>query len=282
MDIFSDLNKYGLEDITNVDVFEATQEEKKTMKTKVNPESVLYDRSLLCPVCNNHINVRTLKSGKVRLVKTELDLRPIYNGFEPSFYDVVVCNICGYAALNRSFKKISGKQAELIKEKISSRYNGSKYPEIYDYEIAIERHKMALLNAIVGNGKNSEKAYICLRIAWLYRGWKEELLEEEKENDKTTKCDQFEIEFITKAFEGFEKAIQEERFPTMGFDESTMEYLIGELARKLGKYDVAKKYIGRVLANRSATSRLKDKARDVKELILEASGDKKTEDNVDN
>lgn len=282
-DIFSDLSKYGLDEITDVEVFESEEEKKEEAKKqhikKINPMEVLYDRSLLCPVCNRHINAKTLKSGKVRLERTELDLRPVYNGFEPSLYDVIVCNLCGYSSLNRTFKKITPKQIEMVREKISCRYRGTKYPDIYTYEIGIERFKLALLNTIVVNGKNSEKAYLCLKIAWLYRGWAEELLEEEEKDEKKIKeCNKFEMEFISKAFEGFDKAIHEERFPTMGFDESTMEYLLGELARKLGEYETAQRHISRVLSNRNANPRLKDKARDVKELIIKGKNSKNKED----
>ena len=40
----------------------------------------------------------------------------------------------------------------------------------YSYEKAIERYKLALYNTLVKKGKNSEKAYECLKISWLYRG----------------------------------------------------------------------------------------------------------------
>ena len=44
------------------------------------------------------------------------------------------------------------------------------YERIYDYKAAIERYKLALYNGIVADFDDVRKAYICLRIAWLYRG----------------------------------------------------------------------------------------------------------------
>ena len=45
--------------------------------------------------------------------------------------------------------------------------------EIYTYEEAMERHKLALACAIVRQSKGSEKAYICLKAARVLRGWQE-------------------------------------------------------------------------------------------------------------
>jgi uncharacterized protein (DUF2225 family) len=279
--IFSELSNYGLNEIIDVEVFESEKSKKVVTKKNVdeiNPAELLYDRTITCPVCNSRIHTRSLKSGKVKFERTELDLRPIYNGFEPSLYDVIACGLCGYASLNKTFKKITPKQVEMVKDKISCRYRGANYPDIYTYEIAIVRYKLALLNSTVINAKNSEKAYLCLKIAWLYRGWAEQLLEQKKHSKHIEICKNAELEFIKKAYEGFKNAYENERFPAMGFDEITMAYLIGELARRLGKYDLSLKYIAVVFSQKNINVRLKDKAREVKQLIREKQKDIKNKE----
>ena len=55
-----------------------------------------------------------------------------------------------------------------------------------------------------------------------------------------------------------------------GMDENTCTYLVGELARRLGHYEEASRWISRVLTARDANERIKAKAREAKELIAAA------------
>ena len=50
--------------------------------------------------------------------------------------------------------------------------------DYYTYDIAIKRYKMALLTAMTKPARGSEQAYLCLKLAWLYRGAAEELQQE--------------------------------------------------------------------------------------------------------
>lgn len=76
-----------------------------------------------------------------------------------------------------------------------------------------------------------------------------------------------ELEFITHAYEGFVEAFSKEMFPMCGMDENTMTYLVADLARRVGKYDESSRWISKVLISRDANERIKDKARDLKEML---------------
>ena len=79
---------------------------------------------------------------------------------------------------------------------------------------AIERYKLALYNTLVKKGKNSEKAYECLKISWLYRGWIEELSKAEKKDEKTlAECRKEEATYYEQAYEGFLKSDCIRKFP---------------------------------------------------------------------
>jgi hypothetical protein len=54
-----------------------------------------------------------------------------------------------------------------------------------------------------------------------------------------------------------------------GMDENTMTILVAELARKKGNLDEASRWVSRVLVSRDASERIKERARDIKELIKE-------------
>ncbi|MDE7015782.1 MAG: DUF2225 domain-containing protein, partial [Kineothrix sp.] len=59
-----------------------------------------------------------------------------------------------------------------------------------------------------------------------------------------------------------------EPFPICGMDESTATYLISVLAVKFEQYDVASKLISNVISSPVANSRMKDRARTLKEEIV--------------
>ena len=71
------------------------------------------------------------------------------------------------------------------------------------------------------------------------------------------------------AYEGFLNAMQTENFPICGMEEMTFLYVTADLARRSGEKEQAIKILGTVITSRSATAKLKDKARDLKDIMLE-------------
>jgi uncharacterized protein (DUF2225 family) len=270
-DIFSGLEKLGFQNTKEIKLFEEEKKNKtKSVREKQQKmiKDILYDRKLICPVCGEDINIRSVKAGKAKLLSSDLDLRPKYDIITPYLYDVILCNCCGYAALSRFFSKITRTQASWIKNQISTAYKGRFYPEEYTFEMAIERYKLALLNSVVKKAKDSEKAYICLKLAWLYRSVSEEIMTNDNyDKQKLKENNDYERAFVEKAYVGFVSAYEKESFPVCGMNEITVTYLIGELSRRLGKNDESLRWISKVIISKNANDRLKNKARDVKDLI---------------
>lgn len=278
MGILSGLKQLGLDDLGDKKLFE---EEKNTAK-QIKKESVVqevhktqekdfvYDKSYECPVCHRPFTAKTMKSSKARMTGMDQDLRVHYNGIDSVKYDVVLCPACGYAALTRYFTDITPGRAKIIKEQISPKAHITHYEnEVYSYEEAIERYQLALANALVKKCKDSEKAYICLKSAWLMRGYAESLREEEAPDEALiAELESQELEYIDNAYEGFMKARQSENCPMCGMDSVTIDYLIAALALRLKHYDVAGRLIAGVLTAPNAKTHVKDKARDIKEQIL--------------
>ncbi len=52
-----------------------------------------------------------------------------------------------------------------------------------------------------------------------------------------------------------------------GMDEITMMYLIADLCRRIGHFDESKRWISSVLTSRGANERIKNKARDLKDMV---------------
>lgn len=272
-DLLSGLAGLGLGDLADAEIYEEPKKEEESEENEENPELIekdlVYDRTYECPVCDRKFTSKVMKTGKAKLIGTDLDLRPQYEGIDLVKYDVVVCPHCGFAALNRFFKPMPSVQVKLIREKISKNvklkaYNG----DIYTYDEAMERYQLALACAIVKQARAGEKAYICLKSAWLLRGMQEEMNgQEQPDKVQIRKWKAEEREFLKNAMEGFITARQKESFPVCGMDEVTLDYLISVLAIRLGQCDLASKLIAGILISPSANPRMKDKARDLKDLL---------------
>lgn len=276
MSLFSGLSQFGLGKLEKMDVFEeegqkdgASTADAKKAEPQIKEEDVLFDKTYTCPVCDSEFHTKVVRTGRIKLVSQDTDLRPKYSMVDSLKYDAVVCPKCGYAALSRFFKFVLPAQAKMIKENISANFKGlSDSGNIYTYDDAIARHQLALANTVVKKAKDSEKAYTCLKLAWLCRGKAENLPKDTPDYENQIKqLQKEETELLANAYDGFMSAFSKEDFPMCGMDETTTTYLIADLARRIGKYDESSRWVSKVLTSRTASDRIKDKARDIKEMI---------------
>ena len=280
MSLLDGLESLGLGNLEKVDVVGKEEEkevkprvaERKVVEKQPKPEeteeSYVYTKEYECPVCDNHFKATVVKTGKARLIKQDKDLRPIYKGVDSIKYDVVLCNRCGYAVLSKYYGPLPKPHKELLIKNIASNYRPMKEPELlYSYEEALLRFKLALVNAVCRQAKDSEKALICLRTAWLVRGMKENFNDISFEEEYTEeKLAQMEEEYLKDAYELFIKARQGETPPIAGMNDITLDYLLAVLSIQFEKYEDAAKLLTGIISSTTAGSAQKDKARD---LILE-------------
>ena len=258
INIFEELKDIGFDDLEKVDLFppkpELSQKERELNKKRYSVEEVLYDKSYICPVCGNEFKAKAIRSGKNRLLTVDLDLKANYDVVNPLLYESIVCENCGYAGLSKNFNLLTTSQIRWIKEQICTRYKVHHYPGVLTEKDGIQRLKLVLLNSYVKKAKDGEKAYICLKIAWLYRDMKEKALEEL---------------FLKHALTGFENAYNNERFPIFELGELTTAYIIADIYRRMKCYDKAMQWVGFVVMDRSVSLRLKTKALHLKGVITE-------------
>jgi len=275
MGLLDGLGNLGLGHIDSSKIYEKKEDSKKSGATEVkkiekpfDENEMIFDKSCTCPVCDKQFTYRAVRTGKARLLGLDDDLRPRYDKFDPLKYDVILCPYCGYGALTKFFESITSGQAKLIKKEISGKVRSVKNSGILSYDDALARHQLALASAMVKRGKDSEKAYVCLKMAWILRGKIETYPEDAPDYDDVIEmCRMDEEEALSRAFEGFVSARQSESFPIAGMDESTLDYLIAELAFKFKKLDIASKLVSQLLVKSSTNSRIKDKCRNLKERI---------------
>lgn len=270
--IFSGLEDLGFDDIDEIDLYHTKKEEAKNeeilqLTDEEKQKNLLYNREITCPVCGNEFKTKAVKTSAARILRKDSDSFIIFDVINPYFYDVWICNKCGYAAMKRDFNKIRNSEIELVKEKIKPRWHPKAYPDVYDVNVAIERFKLSLLNYYVIDAKASKKAMNCLKIAWMYR------LLKDSENETL---------FLKQALEGFNSAYFNEGFPLYNMDKFTSMYIIGELNRRLGNNEDSLKWFSEIITAQSAPSKLKDRSRDQRDLIKEAEDLEKSADKLNN
>lgn len=273
MGLFSGFDKLGLADFENAEIIQknivkrGAREEVITKTPEEKEREAIFDKHYTCPVCDLSFSSKMIRTGKIKLSGKDTDLRPYYEDVDPHKYDVVCCDKCGYAALTRYFGKLSMRQIKEIHEKIGSTFKGlNNDSELYSYDEAIVRYKLALVNCIVKGAKNGERAYTSLKLAWVLRG-KRATLDKEMDIVEIRQLYQDELECLQNAYDGFVSAMANETFPIAGLDENTFSYLVAELARRLGKYEESARMLGKVITSKTTPERLKEQALVVKELL---------------
>ncbi|QAS60323.1 DUF2225 domain-containing protein [Clostridium septicum] len=251
--IFDGLQPFGFDNIDGKHLYNINNDIdiQKTDK-EINH---LFLKNIHCPVCENKFGTPSVKVNSPRVLSKDSDLFIRYYIINPYFYDVWVCPYCGYSAMKADFPKIRSYQIELVKERVTSKWKNREYGDVFTPEIAIERYKLALLNAMLMEGRNSTKAMICLKIAWMYR------LLEDVINENL---------FLEQAFIGLNEAFTIESFPMYGLDRFSTMFLLGELCRRTDKNSDALLWFSKVITSRGASQKVKEMARDGRDKIKEA------------
>jgi uncharacterized protein (DUF2225 family) len=255
--IFSGLESMGLDNITDIKIYNKETEAVKEESEQNKEKSALYNKEVTCPVCGRSFKAIAIKSSAIRMLKKDSDFFIRYSTINPYFYDVWLCNSCGYAAMKVDFHTLRSAEIEAIQKSITPKWNGRMYPEVYNVHIAIERYKLSLLNYVITNSKSSKKAINCMKLAWMYR-----LIE-------TDDAKEMELVFLNQALEGLSDAYYCEDFPIYGMDKYSAMFLIGELNRRLGHSDNSLVWFSNVITTPNVPQKLKELARDMKDLIKE-------------
>lgn len=193
----------------------------------------LYEKSSKCIICNNSFNSKKLRATACRLDKREEDFYTSYKGHNPMHYEILVCPHCGYAATETSFDSLSAKEINDIKEMLSGKVIGRSFCGERTVNDALDSFKLALFMAKARAAKNSVIAGLSLKLAWIYREMKDT-----KEKD-----------FLEYALEQYKQAYDNESLPLGNLDEISVQYLIGELSRRLGKFKEAVFWFNKAVSN---------------------------------
>ena len=193
---------------------------------------LLYDKELNCSLCSGEFTTKYVRSSKTILDDRDSDFCPYYqNNENPVFYKPIICPRCGYGALKKNFKEITDEEKVKVLDRICRHWNGRDHGGLRDLEEAIRCYKHIQKNAEVMEKKASIQASISIRLAWCYRY---------KESKQETRQ-------LREALSHYKKAYMEEKLPIGNMDAVTLLYLIGEINRKLGNVEEARRYFSEVI-----------------------------------
>lgn len=278
MNLLSGMEKFGFSSDEELDILK--EEPKKAKEVEKQKKAIvekqeqdfLIDKKARCPICDKEFSYRSVLTTKIKRMEPDSDLRPKYEVIDKTKYDFLSCPGCGYSALNTTFATIDTARVKLIRTEFCPSFKpqpNERVPEIYDYDYSCEKFKLALICAMKKKAKMSEKALVCLKIAWLRRSQLQEL--EAAENIDKEKIEQVRSEyegFYQQAYDGFMKAISTETPPYCGMPSDAVEYMLATMSVYYKKYEAASKLIARLIQAPSTSRALKDKCLNLKEEIV--------------
>lgn len=281
MGILSGLEKFGfktsqLKDIEERDTSQGKKEgsagaAQQTQAPQLSETDFLMDKTVLCPICDQKFTVKAVRNAKLRRKASDADLRPNFEGIDTLKYDVWICPHCGYGAMIRFFEHISTAKAKLVRQEVCGQFQNFEEPEgdTYTYDYAVDCYKLSLLSTIAKRGAMSEKAYTCLKIAWMRRSQLESMTEDDAKTIEKKALYRQEFEqYYHEAYEGFMKAVESEVPPFCGMDSSTVEYILANMAIYYKQYDAVSKLVGRLLTTPGTSKKMKDLCLDLKDEIM--------------
>ncbi len=217
----------------------------------------LYNKKVKCPVCSKEFEVTKVKSNACKVASRDSDFCVYYEGINPIFYDIWVCEHCGYAAQGEKFDLIRPEEVKIILNNISAHWAKRSFAGERSVDMALDAFKLALYNLQLRKGKQSDNARVCIRIAWLYR-----IKQDDKEND-----------FLRFALRCYTDTYEKEKFPADKLDEYTCMYMIAELNRRVGNIEDSIKWFSRLVGSPEARKNpaLIENAREQYQIVKDAA-----------
>lgn len=284
MNLLAGMEKFGFstEEQLNILKEDAKKEEESKKPEQKSPvikteKDFLLDKKIKCPVCDQDFIIKSPLTSKLKRLESDFDLRPNYEYIDKCKYDVISCPYCGYSALDTTFNEIDSARIKLVRKDFCTSFKpqgATKLPATYSYDYAAEKYKLALICTMKKRGKMSEKAYVCLKLAWLRRAQLKEFRAAGDTDSEAFKIIRSEYAgFYKQAYKGLVEARATEVPPFCGMSADIVEFILANMAMQYKQYDIALKYIGKLIQSPSTSHNIKDKCLLLKDKITAVKSD---------
>ena len=223
--------------------------------------NLLFDREVLCPVCEENFKVKNVRSSKLRLDKVDLDLRQRFVNFEPLWYLVWSCPNCYYSNFNFEFKQVPEafkkkllEQGQQLKAKVRLQYSE---PRKID-EVFVAYYLMLQSIQAAAKPNPNDMAKVWLRLSWLYHD---------------TGDEEMYLYASQQALDMFKDSFYNTRRDTSVEQDQRLSLLLGELSMRAGEDTEALKFfrgaIARKGGNNTINRQAEDRIRDLREMAVQ-------------
>ena len=196
-----------------------------------------YEKKIECLHCKKTFSTLKVRSKSFRVVKSDTDFQPIYdeNQINALYYNVFVCEHCGFSFTEDFSKYFAPGVSEEINRQITSKWNPHNFRGERTVFQAIEAYKLAFLCATLKKEKSIIMAGLLLRLAWLYRSLKNTGQEER---------------FMKMARDHYVESYSTGDYLSTQMTDVRVMYIIGELSRRIGDDSTATRFFSRVIESK--------------------------------
>ncbi|WP_332648991.1 DUF2225 domain-containing protein [Lysinibacillus sp. 54212] len=198
--------------------------------------SPFYEKKIDCLHCKKSFPTLKVRSKFVKVEDTGTDFQPMYaeGNVQAMYYNVFVCEHCGFSFTEDFTKYFAPGVAEEIQKQITNNWVHHDFKGERTVFQAIQAYKLALLCANIKKEKFVAKAGLALRLAWLYR---------------SLKNDGQEMRFMQIARDQYMESFSTEDYASTQMSGVRIMYMIAELSRRLGDYENSTRFFSRVIEN---------------------------------
>ena len=221
-------------------------------------KAFIYSKETRCPVCQNRITVKGVRASRLSNPLINTDLRVRFESFEPLWYFIWTCPHCYYANYRTGFEKLEAVRSRILyntRESRMQRYRPGTGGRRTVQQI-VEEYRLAIECAVTVSESEDKIGQLWLNLSWVY--------EDCGDKAKMKEAWRNALDYLEKGYLNG-RGITNDKLQKIA-------YLIGELQRKLGDYNEARKYY--LKANvKGGDSRINRLAREqilmLKEMIAE-------------
>lgn len=205
------------------------------MEKEVPP---LYEKKQECLNCKKTFNTLKVRTKSIKIDHTESDFQPIYaeGSVYAYYYNVYVCEHCGFAFTEDFTKYFAPGVHETIDEQITKRWLTHSFGSERTIFQAIQAYKLALLSGSLKKEKFITLAGLALRLAWLYR---------------SLKNDGQEQRFLKMARDYYMDSFSTEDYNGTQMSMLRVLYMVAEISRRVGDLENATRYFSKVIENQN-------------------------------
>lgn len=205
--------------------------------------SPYYEKQMDCIHCKKKFKTTKIRTKMLKIGATDSDFRPVYeNDVNGYFYNVYVCEHCGFAFTDDFTKYFMPGTSDTIEKQITAHWVHHDFSGERTPEQALQAYQLAIVSGQIKKEKHVTLAGLALRCAWIYR-----TLDQQAAELRFTRIarDQYIETFSTGDYSG------------SNMTEVRVAYLIAELSRRLDERETAIRYFSTVIEQQRTSNETK-------------------------